>query len=553
MHFTKLLFFVIFPLVSFLSLAIMPANVSAQSPIASGVSTISNKNQEKDDCSFSPYIKVDSLMKPEEIRGLLQKIVDGKRAKGIAIGYVTPAGRCVMGVGDSGNAARAQIDGETIFELGSITKGLTGTLLADMVAKGELKLDEPIGPNLPKEAQGNAALAAITFKQLTTHTSGLSRIPMTIAFAKAGLLNPLDPYANYSEADFIKDLANIAPKKEASFAYSNTGVALLGMLLADRAGKPYADLVRERLLAPLGMNATTMGAAKENDPLAAQPHDTKLKPTPAWNLGVFAPTGAARSNVNDMMKLIDANLARNPPWLAAHEQLIPQGKVRGVAHNWFLARLLSSFDGKEKRDTLVWHNGGTFGSASFVGFDVERGIGVVVLINTGALGLADEIGLHLWDRRMPEPAFAPKTPSIGLIGAALIGTVAFASVSLATRAYATFVAASTPTPQTSKPSRGWSSFTSLFSKPFADRIDTLLTAIYAMASVLCITVFVPAVKLTLGITLHHLFYIAIAISLVYALWITRKMKWWVGGDVKRWLSIVFHGLLSALFFAIASR
>jgi CubicO group peptidase (beta-lactamase class C family) len=550
MHVSKLLFYVVFPLVSFLSLIMMPTTVSAQSPISSGEASISINNQEISNCSFSPEVKVDSPIKPNETRSLLQKIVDGKRAKGIAIGYVTPAGRCTLGVGESGNAARAQIDGETVFELGSITKGFTGTLLADMVAKGELKLDEPIGPYLPKTAQGNAALAAITFKQLTTHTSGIARVPMTMAFAKAGLSNPLDPYANYSEADFVKDLANIEPKKNASYEYSNTAVALLGLVLANRAGKPYAELVRERLLAPLGMNATTMGASKENDPLAAQPHSVKLTPTPAWNLGVFAPTGAARSNVNDMMKLIDAQLARKQPWLASQEQLIPHGRVGGLAYNWHIARLIGNNDGKEKRDTLVWHNGGTFGSTSFVGFDVERGIGVVVLINTGALGLADEIAMHLWDRRMPVPAFAPKTQSIGMFGAALIGAVAFASLSLATRAYATqraFVAT------LDKPvaARWPKMLRSVFFNPFVDRIDTVITGIYSTAGTLFVSIFVPAVNLVANITLHHLFYLAMALSFAYALWATRKSRWWSGAGIKRWLSIVFHGFLAAIFLSLA--
>ena len=494
---------------------------------------------------LSPDEIVKNYAEPDEIVTLLQKIIDGKRATGIAVGWVTPQKRCEYYVGVSGNASRPQIDRDSRFELGSITKAFTGTLLADMVAKGELKLDEPIGAYLPPSVQANSALAAITFRQLTTHTAGLGRVPLTTAFVKSGFSNPLDPYANYSQADFIADLANMSAKPSATGAYSNTGGALLGLLLANRGGQPYETLVQDRLLTPLAMSATRLAPPSGSDPLDVQPHDTQLKPTPAWNLGAFVATGGMRSNVGDMLKLIDANLQRKAPWAASHEQLTPLGRVGGVGYNWHIARLITHENGNEKRDTLVWHNGGTFGSTSFVGVDVERGIGVVVLINTGALGLADEIGLHLWDRRNAAPALTPNAPKLGSMGILFIVAITFACVLLATRAWA-----SRRTPTTGAPPRA-GVLQKLFLKPFVDRIDVLVTAAYSVASVSFIAKFVAAIPIMSSVTIHSVFGGALAVALIYAIWVTRNLAWWEGSGFQRSASLAFYVLLSTAFLWFA--
>jgi CubicO group peptidase (beta-lactamase class C family) len=556
---SKLPFSIIFSVVVTTVLA-MSANAStSKRPISLGEQGKLISIQKQKECTLSPNINRENDKEPDEIRAMLQKIVDGKRATGIAVGWATPNGRCVVGVGASGKTARAQIDGETMFELGSISKGFTGTLLADMVAKGELKIDDAIGPYLPKAAQGNAALTAVTFRQLATHTSGLGRVPLSTAFVIAGLKSPADPYANYSEEDFVKDLANMSVTKNADFAYSNTGIALLGMVLANRAVKRYDELVRERLLAPIGMNAE-FAPPKNDDPLAAQGHNTKLEPTPAWNLNAFNAAGGMRSSVNEMMKLIDANLVRRSPWKESHEQLAPRGKVGGIAYNWLITRLPSNADGKEKRDTLVWHNGATFGSTSFVGFDVERQIGVVVLINTGARGLADEIGMHLWDRRNPQPAFTAKVKSFGyfaaviaaiaLVGTAWLATRGYASGALANTANAT-ADASDNTDSVQAESISTVARRALF-KPFVDRVDVILTSIYSACVWFFALHLIPPFPNPATLNIHHAFAALLVVCVAIALWRTRHLPWWRGGGIRRTIGIVFASAISAIFVMLGS-
>jgi CubicO group peptidase (beta-lactamase class C family) len=532
-------------------------SANSQRPNQLGLAEQSAFSQVLPNCTLSPKENAQNNRKPEEIRELLQKIVEGKRATGIAVGLVTPEGRCIVTAGSSGKRARPQIDGDTMFELGSITKAFTGTLLADMVAKGELKLDEPIGAYLPKEAQGNAELAAVTFRQLTTHSSGLSRLPTTMAFSKSMLSNFNDPYANYSLDEFIADLANMKPGKDKRYAYSNTGGALLGMLLANRAGKNYSELVQTRLLDPLGMGAISLVHAKDDDMFAAQPHDVSLKPTVGWNLGVFLPTGGARSNVGDMMKLIDANLQRKTPWANSQEQLAPLGRVGGIAYNWHIARLLSNADGKEQRDTLVWHNGGTYGSNSFVGFDIVRGVGVVVLINTGALGVADEIAMHLWDQRNPRPSITNEKKTMSRISIFLIVALVFTSALLAMRAQATLRARAIAPKSAQEHSyseraaRKFAGLRGMFFKPFVDRIDAATSVFSAIAGTLFVLKFVPVISLASGLGMHQLLLAVLGLSIAYALWAARKVAWKIRRTLWQWVGLVFGVLLSTFFLWIA--
>jgi serine-type D-Ala-D-Ala carboxypeptidase/endopeptidase len=556
-HHPKLRNFIFTLLFGAISMINPAYSASDKRPIKPGLTEQSSFSQVLKKCTLVPKENEEPNRKPEEIRGLLQSMVDGKRATGIAVGLVTPEGRCIITAGSSGKRARPHIDDQTMFELGSITKTLTGALLADMVAKGELKLDEPIGPYLPTAARDNTELAAVTFRQLTTHSSGLSRLPITIAFTKSMLSNPNDPYANYSQDEFTADLATMKPGKDKNYAYSNTGVALLGMLLGNRAGKSYSELVQTRLLDPLGMSATSLVHAKDDDIFAAQPHDASLKPTVGWNLGVFLPTGGARSNVGDMMKLIDANLARKTPWAYSHEQLAPLGKVGGIAYNWHIARLLANTDGKEKRDTLVWHNGGTYGSNSFVGFDIERGIGVVVLINTGALGVADDIAMHLWDQRNPRPSITNEKKTISRIVIFLIAAIAFTNLLLAMRAQATLrVLANAPqniqehshNEQTARKFAGWRR---MFFIPFVDRIDVATRVFSAIAGTLFVLKFVPVIPLVSVFGVHQLLLAVLGLSIAYALWAARNVAWKIPRTLWQWIGLSFGVLLSALFLWIA--
>src|SRR5690606_38166312 len=143
-------------------------------------------------------------------------------------------------------------DRDTLFEIGSISKVFTSLLLADMVRRGEVRLHTTIGEladvALPED------VASITLQELSRHNSGLPRLPMSDGFWMRAVFRAEDPYAGTTREDLLRPLRKVDVGTRGAFAYSNFGVALLGQLLADRAGKPYRQLLEERVLRPHGMS-----------------------------------------------------------------------------------------------------------------------------------------------------------------------------------------------------------------------------------------------------------------------------------------------------------
>jgi len=268
------------------------------------------------------------------------------------------------------------------WEIGSITKVFTGLLLAEMSIRGEVGLDDPIGRHLPGPVASRlpAGDRQPTLTHLATHTAGLPRIPWAILRrAKASD----DPYARLTEEQVFAYLGprTVRPRRPRPH-YSNYGMGLLGHLLARAAGRPYGALVEERLLGPLGMRATAAGSCGEG--IAPVPGFRKGKPTPPWTFGALEACGALRSTAADLLTFARAcldppagtlgealDLARRP----FHRKRLPVAMGLG----W----MLRNRDRHNCVTETCWHNGGTYGSSSFLAVDVPRRRAVVALGNAG--------------------------------------------------------------------------------------------------------------------------------------------------------------------------
>jgi CubicO group peptidase (beta-lactamase class C family) len=228
--------------------------------------------------------------------------------------------------GDATPAAAPGSGAPPVFEIGSISKVFTGLLLAQAVERGDLGLEDRLADVLTgKVAFSSPAVASITLRQLVTHSSCLPRLPPD--FREAG--PPESPYRRYDRPRMWAALASLqltqAPPCEAS--YSNLGFGLLGEILSERYGKPWSDLVRERITAPLGMTDTLQHLG-EQAPRLAPGYDGR-QPTTPWDMQAFAGAGALRSTVPDLLRFSRAVLAgRNGPLgPAAERMLTPLGRI----------------------------------------------------------------------------------------------------------------------------------------------------------------------------------------------------------------------------------
>jgi len=338
----------------------------------------------------------------DEIRKILQDRIDvNKRSVGIVVGLVDEQGTHVLSYGKPDQNSTQTLDGDTVFEIGSVTKVFTATLLSDMVERGEVSLNDPISKFLPKSVKTPTMNGKeITLVDLSTQTSGLPRLPNNFAPK-----DPKNPYADYSVEQLYSFLAGYTLTREigAKYEYSNLGVGLLGHVLALRAGTDYETLVRQRILNPLKMDHSGIKLTPQMQARLAPGHDQSLKPVANWDLPVLAGAGALRSTVNDMLKFVGANIGlQKSPLLTAmqkaHESRHDTGVPDlGIGLNW---HILKKFD-----SVLVWHNGGTGGYHSFIGFDPKARKGVVILSNS--TNDIDDIGRHLLVSQYPLAKLEP--------------------------------------------------------------------------------------------------------------------------------------------------
>lgn len=328
------------------------------------------------------------------IKAVLSDRVARERAMGLVVATFEQ-GRApqIYTAGVSGLAGVA-LDGNTVFEIGSITKVFTNTILADMVRQNEVRLDDPVAKFLPGRVRApERGGKKVTLVDLATQSSGLPRLPNN--------LNPADatnPYADYSITQLYEFLSSYSLPRDigSKYEYSNLGMGLLGHALALKAGKGYEALVKERILSPLGMSESGITLSPTMKSHMAQGFNAYGAPVPLWDIPTLAGAGALRSTANDMLKFLAANLDSSS---------VPLGKAMAMAHaprkvigpnnsiglGWNTVELFGT--------PVTWHNGGTGGFRTFIGMDVQNHRGVIVLSNSTIS--PDDIGFHLLVPQIP--------------------------------------------------------------------------------------------------------------------------------------------------------
>lgn len=338
------------------------------------------------------------VLPDSEIRKILVERIDTDRQSlGIVVGVIEPTGRRVVAYGNLAKDDKRPLDGDTIFEIGSVTKVFTSLLLADMVQRGEVALTDPVAKYLPKEVKvPERGGRQITLQDLATHTSGLPRLPSNLAPK-----DPANPYADYSAEQMYQFLSSYQLTRDigSQYEYSNLGGGLLGHALARRAGMSYEELVESRICRPLEMKSTAITLSPDMKARLALGHNQSLEQVANWDLPTLAGAGAIRSTANDMLNFLAANLGyTKSPLAPAMAAMLAVRRPTGmpeteIALGWHI----TTHDGRE----IIWHNGGTGGYRSFIGFDPKTHVGIVALSNTSTAAGVDDIGQHLLDAGVP--------------------------------------------------------------------------------------------------------------------------------------------------------
>jgi D-alanyl-D-alanine-carboxypeptidase/D-alanyl-D-alanine-endopeptidase len=244
---------------------------------------------------MSMMLAASSLMAADldQIRAALANRVDeGRKAVGIVVGAIDAGGRQVVARGKVALDRNQEPDGDTVFEIGSLTKVFTSLALADMIERGEVKPDDPVGKFLPPGVKVPSRNGRqITLLDLSMQISGLPRLPDNLAPA-----DPMNPYADYGAAKLSEFLSHYTLTRDIGekYEYSNLGAGLLGYALARKAGMSYEELVRRRILDPLGMTSTSITLSADQKKRLAAGYNAGLEPAKNWDFDAETPPREAR-------------------------------------------------------------------------------------------------------------------------------------------------------------------------------------------------------------------------------------------------------------------
>ncbi len=274
-------------------------------------------------------------------------------------------------------------DETTPMEVGSLTKAMTGLVIADAVRRGELSLDAPVSTYLPRLAGSPAG--TVTMNELVTHTAGYAEFGAA-TLRRAAWSAPVGRnFLTTGTAEMIQEARNGSLSTRGRYVYSTLGAAVAGQAAAAAAGSSYADLMATRLFGPLDMTHT---AVQDHDPLVPGGRSTSGLPVQPWTFGGYAPGGAVVSTAGDLANLAVALLDGTAPGMAALEPTA--GTARSNTRIGSFWRISTWGTGQ----TITWHSGQTGGYTSYFGLDRAHNTATIVLADV-ASPTTEDLGIGL--------------------------------------------------------------------------------------------------------------------------------------------------------------
>jgi D-alanyl-D-alanine-carboxypeptidase/D-alanyl-D-alanine-endopeptidase len=325
----------------------------------------------------------------EEAAGIRTFLHDNFRQTNacIVIGLADQRGNKIFSAGNLDNGTDRDVNGDTVFFIGSVSKTFTALLLQDAVERGEMKLDDPVAKYLPTSIKmPTHGGKEITLLDLATHAAGFPINPDNMSGA-----DDKERYETYTAEKMYAFLSGYTLTRDpgTEFEYSNVGMALLGHVIALKAGMDFESLVVNRICHPLHMDSTCITLRPELKTRLAMGHNDSGKPSPPWQLQAYSPAGSIHSTANDLLKYVSANAGLAPSSmtpLMKETHVVRFKDSRGLsdvpgfgvfgrtAMDW-VDRGAYQPPGME----LLGHAGGAGSYHAWVGFDKKQRRGVVVL------------------------------------------------------------------------------------------------------------------------------------------------------------------------------
>ena len=313
-----------------------------------------------------------SKTRNENAIAIADRFIDQRPELAIVIGLIDGDHQEVIARGrDSKGRA---VDGDAIFEVGGITKTLTGLLLAKLVTTTDLSLETPLEDLLPEEFR-SPSVSKITLKQLATHTADFPRLPPDLKNGQ----HRHDPYAHYDRKRLLDSLRALEVEPSSVSKYSIYGFGTLGEVLAMDHGLTFEELLRERVLSPLALQSASFKRDGVSTPENLIDGYFYSRRTPHWSMQSLAASGGLRLSTHDLLTYLSLMIDPSEEWVDAVDlTLAVQHEAGGTLGQGLAWKALGS-----PQNRLYWHNGATFGASCSVMVHPNERKAVAVMINTG--------------------------------------------------------------------------------------------------------------------------------------------------------------------------
>jgi D-alanyl-D-alanine-carboxypeptidase/D-alanyl-D-alanine-endopeptidase len=330
----------------------------------------------------------------------LEQLLRNERARGVhtrVVGLLRDGSRTVAALSPT---TATTADRHTLFEIGSVTKVFTTTLLAEMHLRGDVHLSDAISQHVAPTDLPSWRYRVPTLEELATHRSALPNTPRQM-FPRESLtalgLRSADPWHGVTEQDYRGMLRAMRPRRAPGgrVRYSSVGFGLLGDAEARRANASFDDVLRRRVCSPLGLVDTCVEVEREKRPRLLEGHFWRGAPSPPLRDWMPA-AGDLRSSVADLLSFLQACLEPPSGVIGEALALAQQERVRvnwrlSIGLGWLILR-------RRRRPPVIWHGGGTWGFRSFVAFVPDEACAVAVLSNSARE--VNSLGFKLIDQRL---------------------------------------------------------------------------------------------------------------------------------------------------------
>ncbi|APU10240.1 serine hydrolase [Cellulophaga lytica] len=292
----------------------------------------------------------------------------------ISVGYIYNGQEDYISYGKISKENSIDVDKNTVFEIASVTKAITGNLIAQAANEGKIKLNDYIENYLPKDYVLQKQLRRkITVSDLASHQSGLDDIDWKELFSK----NPQNPLKDVTRATFIDIFNNCSALPDyGTYRYHTIGFILLGEILENTYKKSYDEIVREKLINPIKMKNTLTNEFDIKNIATGYNSNGVKQNLMSWNSSAAA--GLLKSSATDMVKYLKEILNENSNIAKASiltEKIFYKAK-KGPRKIGLGINIYS-----DENNTFFRKTGDTMGQSSIICYNRKNNWGVIILIN----------------------------------------------------------------------------------------------------------------------------------------------------------------------------